>query len=486
MEGSERQVDFQTADGYTIYGSLHLPAGADPQRPVPAALLLHGPGHDRGALSLGFPGISQLLIRHGIAALRIDWRGRGQSIGELEYHSFTDEQRAKIPLDVRAALDFLASQPEVDRDRLAIFGEEIAAEWAALGARGDPRVVVFAFLSGRVSEGTRELLAAKHQLPVLCVVSREDEQGLADMSAVHAASTHPESDLRVYQDLGVGITMFTAWRYKYLDERAIRSYVKQGVDIEKLGFVVREPAEEKGPIEREICDWMAARLRSLGRVQEISFKTEDDVLIYGNLRIPENLADGERAPGIVLLHSLLSDRWVFHNFERVLAERGVAVLNIDFRGRGKSRAEGYAAFPPEVQERVPLDAKAALDVLADRPEVDSRRLAILGTYLGARYAVEAAVGDGRIRALVMLFGYIPTREERDQIAALPFPILFISSRGLGPVTRAMEDLCELTRDRGSEMILYDGGVLGYKLFDFDEALEPRIAGWVGEHLTDRG
>ena len=70
-------------------------------------------------------------------------------------------------------------------------------------------------------------------------------------------------------------------------------------------------------------------------------------------------------------------------------------------------------FPPEVQERVPLDARAALDVLADRPEVDSRRLAILGTYLGARYAVEAAVGDGRIGALVMLFGYIPTREQRD-------------------------------------------------------------------------
>jgi dienelactone hydrolase len=484
MDKHGREINFQSEDGWTIYGSLHLPDGAGPDHTAPAALLLHAPAHDRDAFaSFVYPGMAEILATQGVAALRIDWRGRGQSIGELEYHSFTAEQRKQISCDVTAALAFLAAQPQIDRDRLAVCAEEASAEWAVLGAKGDPRVQAFAFISGRLSDEAKSILAVNKQLPLLCVVSREDGPSLADLSAIDAATETPESDFLVYEEMGVGTTMFTLWRYKYPDQTGIGFLAKQGVDTEKIGLVPQDPGKEK-PIENLICDWIAARLRSLGRAREVSFKTEDGWTIYGTLRIPEHLAAGRLAPGIVLLHSGLSDRYVFHHLERRFAKSGIAVLNIDFRGRGKSRAKGsYAALPREDRDNAHLDAKAALNVLADQPGVDARRLAILGTYIGAKYAVAAALGDARIKALVMLSGYIPTGKERAEIAEAGFPMLFIGSRGLRAVTNAMADLCELTAAQGSEMITYDGGAMGYQLFEFDKELEPRIVNWVKKRLA---
>src|SRR5215471_8290155 len=349
MEPVEKEISFQAEDGWRIYATLHLPEGAAPNRTVSAALLLHGAGHDREAFaSFVYPGMAQILVSQGVAVLRIDWRGRGQSIASQEYHSFTTEQKAKIPLDVSAALGFLASQPEIDPGRMAVFAEEISAEWAVKGSLGNSGVKALAFISGRVSQEAKKKLAANSRLPVLCVVSKEDQQGFEDMSEVFAASENQESDLLVYENMGMGTAMFTAWRYKYPDKKGVEFLATtQGVDTVKIGLVPRDPGDEK-PIENVICNWIAARLKSLGRVSEVSFASEDGWTIFGNLLIPDGLRDGATAPGIVLLHSGASDRYIFHSLEKKLVRSGIAVLNIDWRGRGKSRDKGnYFKLPRE-------------------------------------------------------------------------------------------------------------------------------------------
>lgn len=487
MDSLEKEISFQTSDGWQIHGSLHLPDSASPDRPAPAVLLLHAAGHDRDAFtSFVYPGMAQILVQQGVAALRIDWRGRGQSIGEMEYHSFTEEQRAQIHLDVRAGLNFLASQPEVDQGRLAICAEEVSAEWSVTGSAADPRVKALAFISGRLSETARQMLARRETLPTLCVVSKEDDEGFADMSLVYGESNHPESDFRVYEDMGIGTTMFTLWRYKYPDQKGVDFLSKQlGVNTEKIGLVPKDPGDEK-PIEDIICHWITRQLKSFGRLREVSFTTEDGWTIYGNLLTPDNLLDSERAPGVVLLHSGWSDRYVFNSLERVFSKNGFAVLNIDWRGRGKSRGKGnYFTLSRDERDRAYLDAKAAVNLLATQPEVDPLRIAILGTYIGAKYATTAAIGDERIGALVMLSGYIPSGQEREEIAGSHFPILFIGSKGFAPVANAMADLYELTRERGSEIIIYDGGAIGYQLFEVDLGLEKRIVSWVADRLAER-
>jgi dienelactone hydrolase len=486
METVQKEISFQTEDGWTIYGTLYMPAEAGADRTAPAALLLHGAGHDRDAYaSFVYPGIAQILASHGVAALNIDWRGRGQSIGELEYHSFTNEQREKIFLDVRAALNFMAELPEIDGARLAILAEETSANWAVLGSDGDGRVKALAFISGRFGDKARARLAARDRTPVLCVVSKEDKPGFADMSALYARSKSEESDFRLYEDMGIGTTMFALWRYRFPDERGVGFLAKQGVDTEKIGLVPKDPGDEK-PIEDVICDWMVGRLKALGRTREVSFKTEDDWTIYGNLLVPETLEKGARAPGVVMAHSGLSDRYIFHDLERLFVRNGMAVINIDWRGRGKSREKGnFFTIPKDERDRAHLDVKAAVELLAAQPEVEANKIAIIGTYIGAKFAAAAALGDPRIGAVVMLSGYIPSGKEREEMAAVTFPILFIGSRGFGAVTNAMADLYELTRSKGSELILYDGGALGYQLFEVDETLERRIVDWVGRRLAER-
>lgn len=486
METVQKEISFQTEDGWTIKGSLYLPADAGADQTAPAALLLHAAGHDRDAFaSFVYPGIAQILASQGVAALSIDWRGRGQSIGELEYHSFTDEQRAKIYLDVKAALNYLASQAEIDGERMAILAEEASADWAVLGSDGDQRVKALAFISGRFGDAARARLASRDRTPVFCVVSKEDKRGFGDMSALYARSKSEESDFRLYQDMGIGTTMFALWRYRYPDERGVGFLAKQGVDTEKIGLVPKDPGDEK-PIEDVICDWIVARLKSLGRVQEVSFKTQDDWTIYANLLVPERSGKEDRVPGVVMVHSGLSDRYIFHDLERLFVKNGMAVLNIDWRGRGKSREKGsFFTIPKDERDRAYLDVKAAVDMLAARPEVDAQKIAIIGTYIGAKFAAAAALGDPRIGAVVMLSGYIPSGKERDEMADITFPILFIGSRGFGAVTNAMSDLYELTRNKGSELILYDGGALGYQLFEVDETLERRIVDWVRQRLADR-
>jgi dienelactone hydrolase len=486
METTQKEISFQTDDGWTIYGTLYLPADAATERTVPAALLLHAAGHDRDAFaSFVYPGIAQILASEGIAALGIDWRGRGQSIGEIEYHSFTDEQREKICLDVKAGLNFLASLSEIDSSRMAILAEESSADWAILGSDGDGRVKALAFISGRFGDKARARLASRDRTPVLCVVSKEDKPGFADMAALYARSKSEESDFRLYEDMGIGTTMFALWRYRYPDERGVGFLAKQGVDTEKIGLFPKDPGLEK-PIEDVICEWITARLKSLGCVQEVSFKTEDDWTIYANLLVPETLEKGARAPGVVMVHSGLSDRYIFHDLERLFVKNGMAVINIDWRGRGKSREKGsFFTIPKDERDRAHLDVKAAVELLAARPEVDAQNIAIIGTYIGAKFAAAAAVGDPRIGAVVMLSGYIPSGKEREELAGVTFPILFIGSRGFGPVTNAMADLYELTRSKGSELIIYDGGALGYQLFEVDETLERKIVDWVRQRLADR-
>lgn len=509
MESATREIVLTASDGWTLYGTLEVPLAAKDGSPVPAVLLLHGPDHDRDIFaSFVYPGLSQLLVGRGIAALRIDCRGRGQSLTDpagngSEYHSFTTEQKAAIGNDVIASLEFLRQQPEIDPDRIGVFAEEEAAEWAVTGTDRDASVKAIALLSGRLPDEGQIMLESNPDLPLMCAVSKEDRRGLADMSRAFAGNRNGSSELKLYENLGKGMAMCTLWRYRYPDERGVQFLSRvQGVDTEKIGLVPVDPGNEK-PVEEVICNWLATRLDesdadpAIGKqiadgtalagsdwsADEVSFKSEDGWTIYGTLVVPNERAAG-RVPGIVLLHSGAGDRHGFHGLQSLFAGAGIVVLNIDWRGRGKSRGKGrFFDLSKDERENAFLDARAAINYLAAQETVDSNRIAVLGSYLGARMAVTAALGDSRVRALVMLSGYIPSGKERAAIAESDIPMLFIGSRGFGAVTNAMADLQEVTAGRGSELLLYEGGWLGVQLLEADKALGRKVADWVKNRLT---
>lgn len=116
---AEKTVDFKV-DGQKVIGTLNLPDGVS--KP-PVVLLLHGftGSRDELVIPAAKEGIFQRAARmwadKGIASLRIDFRGSGQSDGKFEDTTLTGQVK-----DALAALDFLAANSDVDKDRMALVG----------------------------------------------------------------------------------------------------------------------------------------------------------------------------------------------------------------------------------------------------------------------------------------------------------------------------------------------------------------------------
>ncbi|HXG64583.1 MAG TPA: hypothetical protein VNO70_05720, partial [Blastocatellia bacterium] len=366
----EKEVSFNTEDGWTIRGILSLPPTLAQGEKVAGVVLVPSPFHDRDIYGHnGYPSVRAILEKDNIATLRIDIRGRGRSAEPQEYRFFSEEQRARIALDVSRAIEFLSQQEKVDPMRIGVIAEGRSAEAALVAACKDTRVRGLLLLSGRIGQAAKDQVATRADLPVLCVVSREDETSFVDMADVYKLSRNPASKLLVYQDIGLGSAMFIMWAAKFPEEK---------------------------PLEAIVGEWLIAQLRLLTDSQEVSFQTQDGWTLSGSLRRPRH-GRQMKAPGVVLVHSNLSDRYVFDELERMLAEAGFVTLNFDFRGRGKSRSKGsYFELSQEERDKGYLDVKAALDYLGTLANVDADRLIVVATSIGVRYGLKAANADARV------------------------------------------------------------------------------------------
>jgi dienelactone hydrolase len=458
IDSIEESVSFLTEDGWTIHGTLTRPAALHEGGRVAAVLLLPSSAHDQDIFSRhSYPGFARL--QNEFVTLRIDIRGRGKSEGQLEIHSFTPQQREQLYLDVRAALSFLASQKAVDPMRIAIFAEAVSADSAVLGAAGNPGVRAFAFVSGYLSAKAKEVISTSPDKAILCLVSSEDRDAFRDMSDGYGLSTNSKTNILVYSDLGHATAMFSTWRYNRPDER---------------------------PLDYLVADWLVERLKALGTSRKVSFETEDGWNISADLVSP--LCE-DRAPAIILIHSSVTDRHMYHSLVQVLVEAGFAVLNMDWRGRGKSRNKGdwleLRLGSPEASaeaDRGYLDIKAAIDFLSSQDNIDPVRIGAVGTVIGARFALLAAAKDPRLQTVVSVIGYVPPEPEKEELAGIKIPVLYILSQNVVPVARAMTTLYEDTKANGSKLVAFKGGAYGYGIFVLNREICPLILDWMRKKL----
>src|SRR2546425_12614526 len=100
--------------GQQIVGMLHLPEG---KGRFPAALLLHGFTGTKVEIHRMFVKLSRTLADHGIASLRFDYRGSGDSAGEFEDMTVRSEVA-----DSLEALKFLGRQARINSRRIGVVG----------------------------------------------------------------------------------------------------------------------------------------------------------------------------------------------------------------------------------------------------------------------------------------------------------------------------------------------------------------------------
>jgi uncharacterized protein len=119
-----RSVAFRTADG------VRLSAWYIPARNGAAVVLLPGSGSTRTAV---LPQAA-VLVRHGYGTLLLDPRGHGLSGGHAMDFGWWGDQ------DTAAAVSFLARQPGVRADKIAVLGESMGGEQALAAMGTDPRI----------------------------------------------------------------------------------------------------------------------------------------------------------------------------------------------------------------------------------------------------------------------------------------------------------------------------------------------------------
>jgi len=151
----EEEVTFTgQGEGVKLSGSLSVPKGTGP---FPAALLLAGSGpQDRDeaiAKHRPFFVIADALTRKGIAVLRYDKRGIGESTGNADAATTMD-----LAADARAALDFLKSRKEVDASRIGLIGHSEGAIIAPYLAAHSKDVAWLVLLAAPATKGEDTLL----------------------------------------------------------------------------------------------------------------------------------------------------------------------------------------------------------------------------------------------------------------------------------------------------------------------------------------
>ncbi|WP_261777645.1 MULTISPECIES: alpha/beta hydrolase [unclassified Rhodococcus (in: high G+C Gram-positive bacteria)] len=118
--------------GLECAADLYLPEGADPDAELPGIVLGHGFG--MGKTSLVQQG--RHFAAAGFAALSIDYRYFGESEGEPREKNFPLD---KVE-DYRNAISYLQSRPEVDADRIGIWGTSFSGGTVIHVAGVDRRV----------------------------------------------------------------------------------------------------------------------------------------------------------------------------------------------------------------------------------------------------------------------------------------------------------------------------------------------------------
>jgi dienelactone hydrolase len=163
------------------------------------------------------------------------------------------------------------------------------------------------------------------------------------------------------------------------------------------------------PHEESISNWRPPEYADLTKFREIEVKVGSEPKpLPGTLSLPNGV---ESAPAVILVHGSgpqdrdesLGPNRPFRDLAGGLATRGIAVLRYD--KRTKLYPESFADLKnPTVKEETLDDVSSAIEFLKTRPEIDSRRITVIGHSLGGTLAPRIAALNPSVAQVEYLAG----------------------------------------------------------------------------------
>lgn len=150
------------------------------------------------------------------------------------------------------------------------------------------------------------------------------------------------------------------------------------------------------------------------RAIDVQVRVTPDVVLAGTLTLPSGAPTA--VPAVITIsgsggqdrdsYAPIADGWrPFRQIADTLARRGVATLRLDDRGIGGSTGD----YATSTERTIAEDMHAAIAFLRARPEIDGRRIVMMGHSEGARVAMLVASQDSLLAAIALLSGAADTR-----------------------------------------------------------------------------
>jgi len=453
---SGKKVSFPTEDGWTIYGTLFQPDGNAPG-PVPGVVVLSEPGWVIRMIHAN--NIAAFIRQRGMAVLTIDMRGSGTSYGKKDFELFSQNEIDALQLDIRGAVQFLSSQPNVDPRRVGIVAGGVTAEYAVREAAVNPAAIQsLVLITGTYSQKSLDFLKSRPELPVLTIVGKDDPKPVQAASAQpYFASENMNSPLLLVMDRGAAIF------------------------------------NRPGGIREQVSEWLATNLLSLGEDIPVSFQSEDGWTLRGNLYLPRGTERNTKVPGVVFVHGINHDQQTWYHLAREVTQSGKAALLFDWRGVRKSiKDDGTWEYgvdlPSEQAAKIYLDVKAAVKFLALQTQVDANRIALVAATATNNHAVRGIIGDARIKTFVGLSFYAPDADVKQYLATSDMPLfLIVSTNDVnadgGSLADGTREVRRLSKSKFTELLLYDDAGRGSDMLKVKSELSGMIVRWLNEKLA---
>ena len=159
-------VTVPTPLGHTLAGTLTKPTGATTAVPVIISISGSGPQDRDEYISLVrngyrlFRQVADTLARRGVAMLRMDDRGVGESGGNFAAATSRD-----FANDIRAAITYLRTRPDIDAKRIFLIGHSEGGLVAPMVAVDEPSLAGIVLMAGPGRTG-REILQFQNRFAI--------------------------------------------------------------------------------------------------------------------------------------------------------------------------------------------------------------------------------------------------------------------------------------------------------------------------------
>lgn len=226
-DDGDEAVTVVAADGWVISATMRS-ADSEHADGARGVVLVHGSKHARDTFVYA-RALPAVLARRGLASIRFDIRGRGESQQPRRWAELSVDERRDVRLDVAAAAQALRDRFGVAPDALGVVGEQDTATAVVAAIAADEGIRALALLSPRLDRRSLEELACR-RLPTLAWVSKEDRRALRDAVAAYVNGDPASSTLEVFTGLGFGATMFMARAFEQPTEPALEDLLAEWFD----------------------------------------------------------------------------------------------------------------------------------------------------------------------------------------------------------------------------------------------------------------